>query len=99
MFGSEIRSTSDDVLSSLKRHSSIVHNQKPLNSKFPRMNGGPKWSNGRRYINARSMDESGSSKSIQDVWNAKSRNIGPPEQKVIYNNCLIAFSLIIVWLI
>ncbi|RZB42836.1 chromosome transmission fidelity protein 18 homolog isoform X1 [Glycine soja] len=83
VFGSEIRSTSDDVLSSLKRHSSIVHNQKPLNSKFPRMNGGPKWSNGRRYINARSMDESGSSKSIQDVWNAKSRNIGPPEQKIL----------------
>ena len=45
------------------------------------------------------MDESGSSKSIQDIWNAKSRNIGPPEPKVIYNNCLFAFSLRIVWLI
>lgn len=83
MFGSEIRSTSDDVLSALKRHSSIVHNQKPLNSKFPRMNGAPKWSNGRRYINSRSMDESGTSKSTQDVLNTKSRNIGPPEQKIL----------------
>ncbi|KAH1229062.1 Chromosome transmission fidelity protein 18 [Glycine max] len=83
VFGSEIRSTSDDVLSALKRHSSIVHNQKPLNSKFPRMSRGPRWSNGRRYKNSRSMDESGSSKSIQDIWNAKSRNIGPPEPKIL----------------
>ncbi|XP_020231896.1 chromosome transmission fidelity protein 18 homolog [Cajanus cajan] len=83
VFGSEIRSTSDDVLAALKRHSSVVHNQKPLNSKFPRMNGGSKWSNGKRYINSRSMEESGSSKSIQDVWNTKSRNIGPPEQKIL----------------
>ncbi|KAK7393195.1 hypothetical protein VNO78_21713 [Psophocarpus tetragonolobus] len=83
VFGSEIRSTSDDVLSSLKRHSSVVHNQKPLNSKFSRMNGGSKWSNGSRYINSRSMDEGGSSKSTQDVYNTKSRNIGPPEQKIL----------------
>ncbi|KAL2326602.1 hypothetical protein Fmac_025660 [Flemingia macrophylla] len=83
VFGSEIRSTSDDVLSALKRHSSVVHNQKPLNSKFPRTNRGSKWSSGGRYINSRNMDESGSSKSIQDVWNTKSRNIGPPEQKIL----------------
>ncbi|QCE05592.1 chromosome transmission fidelity protein 18 [Vigna unguiculata] len=83
VFGSEIRSTSDDVLSALKRHSSIVHNQKPLNSKFPRKNGGSKWSNGGRYVNSVSMDESGSSKSIQDAWSTKSRNIGPPEQKIL----------------
>ncbi|RDX92278.1 Chromosome transmission fidelity protein 18-like protein, partial [Mucuna pruriens] len=83
VFGSEIRSTSDDVLSALKRHSSIVHNQKPSNSKFPRMNGGSKWSKERRFINSRSMEESGSSKSVQDVWNTKSRNIGRPEQKIL----------------
>ncbi|WVY98392.1 hypothetical protein V8G54_030543 [Vigna mungo] len=81
VFGSEIRSTSDDVLSALKRHSSIVHHQKPLNSKFPRKNGGSKWSNGGGYVNSVSMDDSGSSKSIQDAWSTKSRNIGPPEQK------------------
>ncbi|CAJ1967958.1 unnamed protein product [Sphenostylis stenocarpa] len=83
VFGSEIRSTSDDVLSALKRHSSTVHNKKPLNSKFPGKNGGPKWSNGGRYINSTRMDESGSSKRIQDVRNMKSRNIGPPEQKIL----------------
>ncbi|XP_017415726.1 uncharacterized protein LOC108326633 isoform X1 [Vigna angularis] len=83
VFGSEIRSTSDDVLSALKRHSSIVHNQKPLNSKFPRKNGGSKWSNGGRYVNSVSMDDSGSSKSTQDAWSTKSRNIGPPEQKIL----------------
>ncbi|XP_014511030.1 chromosome transmission fidelity protein 18 homolog isoform X2 [Vigna radiata var. radiata] len=83
VFGSEIRSTSDDVLSALKRHSSIVHHQKPLNSKFPRKNGGSKWSNGGGYVNSVSMDDGGSSKSIQDAWSTKSRNIGPPEQKIL----------------
>ncbi|KAJ1432394.1 P-loop containing nucleoside triphosphate hydrolase [Sesbania bispinosa] len=80
VFGSEIRSTSEDVLSALKRHSSIAQNQKPLDSKFPRTNKGSKWSS-RRYMDSRSKDESGNSKSIQDIWNTKSRNIGPPEQK------------------
>ncbi|XP_027330673.1 chromosome transmission fidelity protein 18 homolog isoform X2 [Abrus precatorius] len=83
VFGSEIRSTSDNVLTALKWHSSIVHNQKSLNSKFQRMNGGSKWSSGGRYTNSRSMDESGSSKSIQDAWDAKTRNISPPEEKIL----------------
>lgn len=81
VFGSEIRSTSDNVLSALKRHSSIAQNQKPFDSKFQRINGGPKWSSG-RYRNSGSMDESGNSQSIQDTWNTKARHISPPEQKV-----------------
>ncbi|XP_061362875.1 uncharacterized protein LOC133306562 [Gastrolobium bilobum] len=82
VFGSEIRRTSDDVFSALKRHSSIAQNQKPFYSKFPRINRGPKWSSG-RYINSKSMDESGNSKSVQDTWNMKSRNTGPPEEKIL----------------
>lgn len=81
MFGSEIRSTSEDVLSALKRHSSIAQNQKTFDSKFPRINRGSKWSNG-RYTSSRSMDESGNSKNIQDTWNTKARSMSPPEQKV-----------------
>ncbi|KAI4346173.1 hypothetical protein L6164_013246 [Bauhinia variegata] len=82
VFGSEIRSTSDEVLSSLKRHSSIAQHQKPLHSKFPRMNRGPKWSNG-GYKHSRSTDDSDDSKSIQDTWNKKVKHIGPPEQKIL----------------
>lgn len=82
MFGSEIRSTSDDVLSALKRHTSISHKPKPLGSNFPRSNGGHNWSSNNRYSNYRSTDESANSKSIHDIHNTKSRNIGAPEQKV-----------------
>lgn len=81
MFGSEIRSTSEDVLSALKRHSSISHNQKSFESKFPMTKRGLKWSS-KRYINSTSMEESGNSKTSQETWNMKSRNISPPEQKV-----------------
>ena len=75
VFGSEIRSTSEEVLSALKRHSTIAQHHKPLNR-------GQKWSNG-RYINSRGIDESDNSKSIQDVLNKKAKHVGPPEQKVI----------------
>ncbi|XP_004514027.1 uncharacterized protein [Cicer arietinum] len=83
VFGSEIRSTSDDVLSALKRHSSISHNQKSLGSNFPRTKGGHNWSSNNRYINSRSTDESGNSKNIQDIRNTKSRNVGAPEHKIL----------------
>ncbi|KAK4266311.1 hypothetical protein QN277_027254 [Acacia crassicarpa] len=82
VFGSEICSTSDEVLSSLKRHSTVVQNQKPLDSKFQRTIGGPKWSN-HRYRNSKSMDESGSSKSFQDILTRKVKHTGPPEQKIL----------------
>ncbi|KAK7279105.1 hypothetical protein RJT34_24149 [Clitoria ternatea] len=78
VFGSEIRSTSDEVLSALKRHSSVSHNQKSFNP-----NRGSKWSGGNRYTNARSIDENSNSKSIQDVLNTRSKNMSPPEQKVL----------------
>ncbi|XP_058724350.1 uncharacterized protein LOC131595863 [Vicia villosa] len=82
VFGSEIRSTSEDVLSALKRHSTISHNQKPMGSGFPRTKGGHVWSNN-RYTNSRSRDESDNSKSSQDTHNTKTRNIGAPEQKIL----------------
>ncbi|XP_054805256.1 uncharacterized protein LOC129308225 isoform X1 [Prosopis cineraria] len=82
VFGSDICSTSDEVLSALKRHSTIVQNQKPLDSKFQRMSGGPKWSN-KRYRHSRSMDESGNSNSFQGILNRKAKHTGPPEQKIL----------------
>lgn len=81
VYGSEIRNTSDEVLSALKQHSSVTQNHKPLDSKFPRKNRESKWSS-RSYANSTSTDECDNSKTIQDAWNSKSRTIGPPEQKV-----------------
>ncbi|CAL5206759.1 unnamed protein product [Lathyrus oleraceus] len=95
VFGSEIRSTSEDVLSALKRHSSISHSQKPLGSGFPRTKGGHVWSNNRytnsrsmegsnnRYTNSRSMEGSDNSMSSQDTHNTMTRHIGAPEQKIL----------------
>ncbi|KAL1368046.1 hypothetical protein HN51_022146 [Arachis hypogaea] len=82
VFGSDIRSTSDDVLFALKRHSSVAQNQRPFNSKFSRRNRGAKWSSG-RYKNSRSMDGSSNSQSIEDILNTRTTNVGPPEQKIL----------------
>ncbi|KAM7259687.1 hypothetical protein ACFE04_015428 [Oxalis oulophora] len=45
VFGSEIKSTSDDVLSSLRRQASVSQHQKHSDFNSQRNNGGPKWSN------------------------------------------------------
>lgn len=82
VFRSEICSTSEEVLSALKRHSTVVQNKKPVVSKFQRMSGGPKWSND-RYRHSKSMDEISTPKSFQDISNRKAKHTGPPEHKVI----------------
>ncbi|KAJ7979669.1 chromosome transmission fidelity protein 18-like [Quillaja saponaria] len=56
VFGSEIRSTSDEVLSALKRHSSVAQRQKPLDLNFLMKNGGPRWNYGRSR-HSKIMDE------------------------------------------
>ncbi|KAK0607817.1 hypothetical protein LWI29_021036 [Acer saccharum] len=83
VFGSEIRTTSDEVLSALKRHSSIVQHQKSNNSNLPRNNWGHKWSNGNFRHSNNSENEHSNSKGIQDLWNKKTRLTGPPEQKIL----------------
>lgn len=83
VFGSEIRNTSDEVLSALRRHSSIAQHQKHSDSNFLRKNRGPRWRN-ERFENSNNLDhENSNSKGIQDLWNKKSRLTGPPEQKVV----------------
>jgi len=83
VFGSEIRSTSDEVLSALKRHSSIAQHQKHSDSNFLRKNRGPRWRN-ERFRNSNNLDHENSiSKGVQDSLNKNSRLTGPPEHKVI----------------
>ncbi|KAK8548044.1 hypothetical protein V6N12_060971 [Hibiscus sabdariffa] len=82
VFGSEIRSTSDEVLSALRRHSSTQH-KKSFDSDFSRKSRGHTWSNG-SYRPINDMDHgTNNAKGMQDLWNKKSRLTGPPEQKVL----------------
>ena len=89
VFGSEVRNTSSEVLSALRRHSSIGQQQKFSSSNFHRRNNGPRW-NKEYFRNSNDFDrkskdfdrKDGDSKGVQDLWNKKSRSIGPPEQKV-----------------
>ncbi|KAL4312022.1 hypothetical protein GQ457_01G023010 [Hibiscus cannabinus] len=82
VFGSEIRTTSDEVLSALRRHSSTQH-KKSFDSDFSRKSRGHTWSNG-SYRPVNDMDHgTNNAKGMQDLWNKKSRLTGPPEQKVL----------------
>ncbi|PRQ35872.1 putative ATPase, AAA-type, core, P-loop containing nucleoside triphosphate hydrolase [Rosa chinensis] len=82
VFGSEIRSTSDEVLSALKRHSSITQHQKLSESKFPRSNRGSRWNNEKiKHFNGMNHENT-NSKSVQELSN-NSRSTGPPEQKIL----------------
>lgn len=89
VFGTEIRSTSEEVLSSLRRHSSTQH-QKSFDSSFSRKSRGHRWSNG-SYRPMNNVDHVANNlKGMQDLSNKKSRPTGPPEQKV-YNGILREF--------
>lgn len=80
VFGVEIKSTTDDVLSSLKRHSLAVQHPR----RFSRSSFG----NGRdhRRDNEKAHSdlhpENNDSDRIKDLWDKKHRKGGPPEQKV-----------------
>ncbi|KAH7521831.1 hypothetical protein FEM48_Zijuj07G0073800 [Ziziphus jujuba var. spinosa] len=83
VYGSEVRSTPDDVLSALRRHSSISQHRKSLDSNFPRKNRGSRW-NKEDFSHSNALDHKDSgAKGVQDLWNKKSRSTGPPEQKIL----------------
>ncbi|EXC20805.1 Chromosome transmission fidelity protein 18-like protein [Morus notabilis] len=90
VFGSEIRSTSNEVLSALRRHLSVGQHQKFSNSNFLWKNRGPGWNKENFRLSndfekkSTDFDQINSnSKVIQDLWNKKSRSTGPPEQKIL----------------
>ncbi|CAK7336240.1 unnamed protein product [Dovyalis caffra] len=83
VFGSAIRSTSDDILSALRRHSSIAQHQKLSDSTFFSKNKGHKWSTGNFRHSNNLEQEDNKSKGIQDSWTKKLRPTGPPEQKIL----------------
>lgn len=92
VYGSEVRSTSNEVLSALRRHSSIGQHHKFSNSNFLQKNGGRRW-NKENFRHSNDLDnkstdfdkQTSNTKGIQDLWNKKSRSTGPPEQKVCFS--------------
>lgn len=78
VFGSEIRRTTDDVLSALRRHSSVSHHKKFANASYIWSS----WSKeGSGHLpNLETKDSN--SKWNQESWR-NSRTTGPPEHKVI----------------
>ncbi|KAA3455738.1 chromosome transmission fidelity protein 18-like protein [Gossypium australe] len=82
VFGSEIRSTSDEVLSALRRHSSTQH-KKSFDLDFSRKHRGRRWINGNNNHIDNVDHGTNNLKGMQDFWNKNSRLTGPPEQKIL----------------
>ncbi|XP_057959172.1 uncharacterized protein LOC131151778 isoform X2 [Malania oleifera] len=83
VFGSEIRSTTEEVLSALRRHSSIAQHRKLSDVGFLRKNSGAKLSR-ETFGQSNNLDQENSNpKGIHELWNKKLRGNNPPEQKVL----------------
>ncbi|XP_060179014.1 uncharacterized protein LOC132609167 isoform X2 [Lycium barbarum] len=81
VFGVEIKSTTDDVLSSLKRHSlAVQHPRRSSRSSFGNSRE-PRIDNERAH-NDMHLENSDSDR-IKDLWDKKQRKGGPPEQKIL----------------
>ncbi|EFH68497.1 AAA-type ATPase family protein [Arabidopsis lyrata subsp. lyrata] len=82
VFGSEIRSTTEEVLSALKRHSTSSHHQKS-DSAFTRKKQFNRWSK-ESFRYPKNADVSNTNTADNnDLWNKKSKLTGPPEQKIL----------------
>lgn len=82
VFGSEIRTTSDEVLSSLRRHSSMAQHHKLSSLSSTRKNKFPGWKAGNFRDSTFSDNQKVTTEGIQDKWSKKSRLPSPPEHKV-----------------
>nr|GMD72149.1 chromosome transmission fidelity protein 18 homolog isoform X1 [Ipomoea batatas] len=85
VYGSEIKSTEDHVLSALRRHSLV---------KRPKYSASKTFGTNRESVFSKDgshnypFEENGKSKDIKDLGEKKGRQSGPPEQKVSYLICL-----------
>ncbi|XP_059632203.1 uncharacterized protein LOC132274873 [Cornus florida] len=86
VFGSEIRTTTDDVLNSLRRHSSVAQHQKLSGRNFfgkNRENREPRLHEETSKVHNYLDQENNDSKGIQESWSKKLKGSGPPEQKIL----------------
>ncbi|KAK9137857.1 hypothetical protein Sjap_008451 [Stephania japonica] len=83
VFGSQIRSTTDDVLTSLRRHSSLSQHQKLSNKSFLSTGRKIPFSGGGFKPSDNLEQEARNLKSIPELLNKKSRGAGPPDHKIL----------------
>lgn len=86
VFGSEIKTTTEDVLSSLRRHTSVAQHQKANKSYFGKNK--ETWQNKENFREYKMLDqENNDSKGTQDLANRNRKGYATPEQKVGYSIC------------
>ncbi|XP_057783612.1 uncharacterized protein LOC131001284 [Salvia miltiorrhiza] len=83
VFGSEIKSTTDDVLTSLRRHSTGSQHLKQSSKSFSRNNRETKFNKDMLMADNELDKENNSSLGLQEMWDKKNKSSGPPEQKVL----------------
>ncbi|KAK6145853.1 hypothetical protein DH2020_019722 [Rehmannia glutinosa] len=83
VFGSEIKSTTEDVLSALRRHSSGSQHSKQSTKSYFGSNKETRL--GRDTLRAHNgLDkENNISQGIQEIWDTRHKSSGPPEQKIL----------------
>ncbi|KAL7177426.1 hypothetical protein ACSBR2_030732 [Camellia fascicularis] len=82
VFGSEIRTTGDEVLSSLRRHSLVAQHQKLSDRNFSRNFAGRSSKETFKGYNGLNQ-ENNDCKAIPELWNKKAKCSGPPERKIL----------------
>ncbi|OUZ99573.1 AAA+ ATPase domain [Macleaya cordata] len=85
VFGSEIRSTTADVLSALRRHSSLAQHQKLSGMNSVGKNRGPAFTS-KAFKHSDSLNrEDNNLKGVHESWYKRSMTTGtgPPDQKVL----------------
>ncbi|GER42432.1 chromosome transmission fidelity factor, partial [Striga asiatica] len=83
VFGSEIKSTTDDVLTSLRRHYSGSQHSKQFAKSYFGKNKEIRLSSNTVGTDNRMDKENNVSIGIQDTWGTRHKSSGPPEQKIL----------------
>ncbi|XP_063937571.1 uncharacterized protein LOC108193631 isoform X3 [Daucus carota subsp. sativus] len=82
VFGSEIKTTTEDVLSSLRRHTSVAQHQKANKSYIGKNK--ETWQNKENFREYKMLDqENNDSKGTQDLGNRNRKGYATPEQKIL----------------
>ncbi|KAK3019198.1 hypothetical protein RJ639_002970 [Escallonia herrerae] len=83
VFGSEIKSTTDDILSSLRIHSSVAQHKKFSSRSYFGRNREPSLSKANFKVYNNVNQQNSHLKRMQDLLNKKHKVSGPPEQKIL----------------
>lgn len=82
VFGSEVKSTLDDVLSALRRYSSGSQHSKQSTKSFFGKNRESRFSKDIQRVHGELDKNNNISQGIQEAWDKGHKSSGPPEQKV-----------------